>query len=207
MERLCVCALFVAVLIPAFAESDVQAGSDMQLSGYLLEPFDLHLDESALVTSENITIKLLNVTNDSRCPSDVTCIWQGAVHAEVSVKKDGADYGVIGLDLGGDGNAEVQVFDKYFIQLLKVEPYPKTSHEIQPSEYVATLIVKKKAELILSPTQQFKSGVQIDQIQCREGLTVAIKASNGNPVCVKLETMQKLIQRGWLDKNSMNQSK
>ncbi|MEM3065358.1 MAG: hypothetical protein QW177_08290 [Candidatus Nitrosotenuis sp.] len=198
MKYLCICALFL-VLIPAFAESDVQTGSNVRLSGALLDrPFDLHLNETTLITSDNILIKFLNVTNDSRCPSGVQCMWRGGVRVEISIRKENIGYGGFGLELGGHSSAEIPVFDKYFIQLLKVEPHPKRTHKIQPGEYVATFIVKKtKGELLLSPLQQLKAGTPIDQIQCREGFVVAIKASNGNPVCVTYHTGAKLIERGW----------
>lgn len=50
---------------------------------------------------------------------------------------------------------------------------------------------------ISSPLQQFKSGLPIDMIQCDEKLQLILKTKNSNPACVKSETMQKLIERGW----------
>ncbi|MBM2820060.1 MAG: hypothetical protein HW410_1742 [Nitrosarchaeum sp.] len=50
-----------------------------------------------------------------------------------------------------------------------------------------------------SPLKQFKSGTRIDQIQCKEGLAVVLKASNGHPNCVKHETLEKLRERGWAE--------
>ncbi|HSA98964.1 MAG TPA: hypothetical protein VLF17_07785 [Candidatus Nitrosotenuis sp.] len=60
------------------------------------------------------------------------------------------------------------------------------------------LIVRSNLNSI---TNQIKSGILLDEIQCGSGLDLAHKASNGNLVCVKPETMQNLIQRGWLDGN------
>lgn len=51
----------------------------------------------------------------------------------------------------------------------------------------------------LSPLKQFKSGIPIYEIQCKEGFAVAIKKSNGNPGCVKHETLEKLRERGWAE--------
>ncbi|MBS3926926.1 MAG: hypothetical protein KGZ34_09610 [Nitrosarchaeum sp.] len=56
-----------------------------------------------------------------------------------------------------------------------------------------------KHDLIMSPLKQFKSGVRIDQIQCNEGFVVALKSSNGNPSCVKRESLEKLRERGWTE--------
>lgn len=50
---------------------------------------------------------------------------------------------------------------------------------------------------IESPLKQFKSGTPIGEIQCEEGLELTLKASDGSPICVKPETKQKLIERGW----------
>lgn len=48
-----------------------------------------------------------------------------------------------------------------------------------------------------SPLKQFKSGISLDEIQCKDGLVEVIKISNNSPACVSLETKAKLIQRGW----------
>jgi hypothetical protein len=50
---------------------------------------------------------------------------------------------------------------------------------------------------IAPPLKQFKAGFPNDTIECKENLVLIIKASNGNPACVKPETKEKLIQRGW----------
>lgn len=53
--------------------------------------------------------------------------------------------------------------------------------------------------MIDSPLKQLKSGIAIDQIQCKEGFVVAMKKSNGNPNCVKRETLEKLRERDWVE--------
>jgi hypothetical protein len=49
---------------------------------------------------------------------------------------------------------------------------------------------------LMSPLKQFKSGIPIDKIQCKENL-VLIQKQDGAPACVKPETKEKLIIRGW----------
>lgn len=48
-----------------------------------------------------------------------------------------------------------------------------------------------------SPLKQFKSGIPIDKIQCRDNLQLILKTSNNSPTCVKSETKTKLLERGW----------
>lgn len=49
---------------------------------------------------------------------------------------------------------------------------------------------------VLSPLKQFKSGIPIDEIQCKEFLILVTK-NDGSPACVKSETKAKLVGRGW----------
>ena len=47
-----------------------------------------------------------------------------------------------------------------------------------------------------SPLKQFKSGVPDNEIQCRESLIPVVR-HDGTPACVKPQTAEKLIERGW----------
>jgi carboxymethylenebutenolidase len=47
-----------------------------------------------------------------------------------------------------------------------------------------------------SPLKQFKSGIPIEEIKCKENLITILK-KNGNPACVKPLTAEKLIERRW----------
>lgn len=49
----------------------------------------------------------------------------------------------------------------------------------------------------LSPLKQSKS-IPIEQIQCKEGLTLVIKQGSDSPACVKPESIPKLLQRNWI---------
>jgi hypothetical protein len=49
----------------------------------------------------------------------------------------------------------------------------------------------------LAPLKQLKAGIRADDVVCKEGFVLAIKASNGNPTCVTPETKAKLLTRGW----------
>lgn len=44
---------------------------------------------------------------------------------------------------------------------------------------------------------QLKSGMPFDKLECRENLELANRASNGNFVCLKQDSISKLIERGW----------
>ncbi|OGF67153.1 MAG: hypothetical protein A2Y62_08915 [Candidatus Fischerbacteria bacterium RBG_13_37_8] len=105
--------------------------------------FILKINQTALLKSENIQIEFLRVTADSRCPSDVTCIWAGEVTIELAISKDDVDKGKITLINGASEKLKsFYNIDGYCIDLLKVEPYPSTLQKINPADYSITLIIK-----------------------------------------------------------------
>ncbi len=62
-------------------------------------------------------------------------------------------------------------------------------------------------DLRQSPLKQQQNGIPLDEIQCKESLTLVIKSSNNSPACVKPLTAKKLIQCGWIineDSESLN---
>ena len=51
--------------------------------------------------------------------------------------------------------------------------------------------------VIPSPLVQFKSGIVANNVKCQQGLQLVLKAENGNPACVKPDTITKLVEWGW----------
>lgn len=51
--------------------------------------------------------------------------------------------------------------------------------------------------VISFPLVQFKSGIAANNVKCQQGLQLVIKAENGNPACVKPDTVTKLVEWGW----------
>ncbi|MCE9652514.1 MAG: hypothetical protein K8Q89_05595 [Nitrosarchaeum sp.] len=52
-----------------------------------------------------------------------------------------------------------------------------------------------------TPLKQIKSGIPVDEIQCTENL-VLIQKYDGSPACVKPDTKEKMIERGWIKDHS-----
>jgi hypothetical protein len=52
---------------------------------------------------------------------------------------------------------------------------------------------------LLSPLQQLKLGTPSQYVVCGQALELALKASNGQPVCVKPETKQMLLSVKWAE--------
>lgn len=166
----------------------------------LLDQFALKQNQTAS-EPENIDVKFLNVTADSRCPSDVTCIWQGEATVVVNVMKNNQDMGIFNLASGlGDKNATATIPGGYFLQLVKVEPYPTNGTKIQLDKYTTTFTLSKAG--LMSPLQQFKSGTSAQQVECKTGLELVIKAENNSPACVSPSSASVLMERGWAMANT-----
>ncbi len=65
------------------------------------------------------------------------------------------------------------------------------SFSVSPSSTISP------ATTLLSPLEQFKSGVATDNVVCREGLQLLVKNMDGSPACVKPTSVSRLVAQGW----------
>lgn len=86
-------------------------------------------------TVQGIAITPLQVTEDSRCPSDVQCAWAGKVAVNVRVNSTVHSFieGAI-VKVGG-----------YIVQLKQVVPYPVSTQKITAGQYRFIFTVTKDA--------------------------------------------------------------
>ncbi len=113
------------------------------LQAELDTPFTLAFSKIASVEDEKILIEFADLTEDSRCPVNVTCVWEGQVTVALNISLDGKESGSISLtSRAGHENLAIAEIEGYSIRLEKVEP-PKTRDEINFSEYIITVIISK----------------------------------------------------------------
>lgn len=93
---------------------------------------------------------------------------------------------------------------KYFILLLILigftgtafAQYTENQYE-QNSEYTSPIIVLSEDNLISPPLKQLKSGIPLDEIQCKDGLYLIVKTKDNSPSCVKPRSIARLLMNGW----------
>ena len=176
---------FVVLQQSAFAQTNL----------FLDLPIGLKIGETADIDSE-LKMTLLEV-EDSRCPTDVVCIWQGTVSATVQFQKGNQDLGVFSIPMETLEENE-QTFDGYYVRLTNVSPYPESTEPIQATDYVLTFFVSMaEVKHIDSPLKQFKNGVPFSEIKCRDSLQLT-QRYDGTPACVKPDTYDELIKRDWV---------
>lgn len=58
-------------------------------------------------------------------------------------------------------------------------------------------VMNSGTKTVVSPLQQFKSGITAKNVSCNPDLQLIFKAEGGSPACVKPETSKILVERGW----------
>ncbi|MBL8499893.1 MAG: hypothetical protein JNL77_04780 [Nitrosomonas sp.] len=103
-------------------------------------PFKLAMDHTAQIGSTGLQIRFSDVTEDSRCPADTTCIWSGQVVIVIDVIRAGKDPEKIALT-SPNVYPIVHELSDYKLELLAVHPYPATSADIKKQDYRVILRV------------------------------------------------------------------
>ena len=106
------------------------------------EPFVLQVKETSRLTDENLSVRLEGVTEDSRCPVDVQCVWAGDALVEVTMEKPPAAAVARTLHISGRAGREA-VYEGLVIRLLDLKPQRKEGTTIAPEDYRVTLVVEK----------------------------------------------------------------
>lgn len=101
--------------------------------------FSLAVGKSATISGTGYRITFSRVTEDSRCPVDVQCVWAGDAKIELTVSRSSApaDTRVISLT---PPNSEATVGDVK-IRFVSLAPTPRQSEPPASRAYVARLMV------------------------------------------------------------------
>jgi serpin B len=111
-------------------------------------PVKLAIGQVASFDSADLRFRFANITEDSRCPSEVQCIWEGQVIVSLEAIRQGQNIGNFSLALGPDGELSSTNFEGYLVRLVRVEPYPVSTEPIHSADYVATLIIQDENNTI-----------------------------------------------------------
>lgn len=111
------------------------------------ETFWLKVGESKTLAPENTQVGFQLVVTDSRCPREVTCVWEGRGDIRLWLKPQLGDSAFADIFISGITSAadtcchESTTALGYKIKLLQLDPYPET---MPASEYRALLKVTKQ---------------------------------------------------------------
>jgi len=89
----------------------------------------------------DITVRFLEVVEDSRCPKGVDCVWAGRAVIKVELAKPGNEAREFVLEAGNEGSTAV--FAGYTVRLRSLSPYPEAEKQIAPENYRAALRIER----------------------------------------------------------------
>ena len=102
---------------------------------------ELHIGQQATVDG-TLHLRLTSVDNDSRCPTGVVCVWEGNAEVVLGVRSGNDQEQKLTLNTNSSSPIEGD-FASYHIKLVNLAPYPHVDARIDPSQYVATLLVTR----------------------------------------------------------------
>jgi len=104
-------------------------------------PFDLKPAETADLEGLQITFE--GVSDDSRCPTGVQCVWAGDASATLTLQRRPA--AAVQRTLHTNGRFERQTdYEGFVVRLEDIKPYPKEGATIAADAYRATLVVTRR---------------------------------------------------------------
>jgi hypothetical protein len=106
------------------------------------DQFVLTPGQSATIAEANLSVRFLGVPTDSRCPSDVVCIWPGDATVLLEVAPLNGDSKTDSLHTAVGYPQSIRLAE-IELQLVSLEPYPRTSAAIPRGGYVVTLVTHR----------------------------------------------------------------
>jgi len=101
-------------------------------------PFDLKAGAVSTLP-DGARLRFERVQSDSRCPMDAMCVWAG--DATISVTLNPANGPTESREMHTQATGSQISYASYTITLTALAPYPRSSQEILPADYVATFVV------------------------------------------------------------------
>lgn len=131
------------LLLPAFvlAYCGQPQPFEPQIPATLDEPFLLRVNQSATVSGTPVRIRFEGIQEDSRCATDVVCVWAGNARARLEVEGSADAVDIIDLNTGLDPR-EIEL-SGYGVALEEVQPQPRSGSPIAPGDYVIRVRVTR----------------------------------------------------------------
>jgi uncharacterized Zn finger protein len=138
--KLCISILFLCTALSAVSGCGKDEYKNEREIG---EEFSLHIGETASLNGEDLRIQFLEISEDSRCPRDVTCVWEGRAIAIIKVSKGNTSQKIELVVPGLTDTLVTKQFEEYEF-VFKILPYPEAEVQISPEEYRLILTVNKE---------------------------------------------------------------
>jgi hypothetical protein len=106
------------------------------------QEFEIKIGQQVTIRHEGLIISFSSVAEDSRCPTDVKCVWAGNAKVMLRLSKTRKRAAVMKLNTGVDPKQDD--YQGYEVKLVRLNPDRKKDVPIKKKDYVATLVVSRK---------------------------------------------------------------
>jgi hypothetical protein len=130
--------ILLATMIVFVAAACQEDGPDDPIIVSVYTQFNIAFDQEASIKDENLILKFAEVVEDSRCPDDVQCIWEGRLVITINANNQPLE-----LSIGGQSEPIVTMEGHRITIVEVVEPTPKSGVDAKDSDYIVTLKVEK----------------------------------------------------------------
>lgn len=107
------------------------------------EPFALRIGQSQTLSDADIGLHFVDVTQDSRCPRDVSCIVAGEAHVVVRAEA-GPETRELIFKVPPAGS-DTLTFEGFTLTVTALEPQTEETRKIEAGDFEATIVVTEKA--------------------------------------------------------------
>jgi hypothetical protein len=106
------------------------------------EAFELKIEEEAMISEENLSVKVTDVLEDSRCPELAFCTWAGQIKLEIEI----TDNQVTSTKeiIFQEGKELPFEFGDYIFSIIQVTPGNQFDEVIELNDYTFTFFIEKK---------------------------------------------------------------
>ena len=134
--------LFLFILIFVSCKTTNQSTNDVSPEQTNGDQLWLKIGEKKVLEPDGLEVSFRQLLEDSRCPKDVVCVWEGRAEIQLWLIKEGPDSIFVNVSIPQYPRSPIDVLG-YRITLLQLDPYPRTDITYQPSDYKALLDVLK----------------------------------------------------------------
>ena len=99
------------------------------------ETLRVQINKEKKFPKAKISIRFVELVEDSRCPADAQCVWAGNAKIKIRVTMNGRSHD---LSLDTNGQHQAATAEGYSIKLLSLTPAPRSNIRIDRNGYVAT---------------------------------------------------------------------
>lgn len=104
------------------------------------ETLRVQINKEKRAPRSKLTVRFLELVEDSRCPVDTTCVWAGNATIKIRVRKNGRSHE---LTLETNGPKHTAKVAGYSIKLVGLTPQPRSNIRIDRNGYVAIFTITK----------------------------------------------------------------